>query len=336
VLAKLGQFRLLFIEVEKPFGLVEEVAKWNEFSALAIALRHQWLFRGHRSVHWSLSSTLERMIKQVRKSNPGVSCEQAETYLMDQFAREAHHYGEAFKEGETFELLATMQHHGVPTRLLDFTSSIYIAAFFAIADATPEDRPCIWAVDTTWIESAVRSAFSLEESAIETRLAESPDQSTFMKRLGLSECQESVDRIRSTSDRPRAAAIDQFLRESIGLPMSHRRTRGVLHARPYRLSDRLRLQHGAFLMPLDVEESFESNLAAMLRAEPAPWAIRRIVFSETFDRSEFLAQFYHLNLSERTLFPGIDGFSRSLIRKYEVMATELFREGRQDGETFRL
>ena len=47
-----------------------------------------------------------------------------------------------------------MQHHGAPTRLLDFTYSIYIAAYFALENADPKADPdgscAIWAVNGVW------------------------------------------------------------------------------------------------------------------------------------------------------------------------------------------
>jgi len=57
------------------------------------------------------------------------------------------------KDEEELEWLALMRHYGAPTRLLDWTTSPYVAAFFATAEAKPDESSAIWAIDITAIRS---------------------------------------------------------------------------------------------------------------------------------------------------------------------------------------
>lgn len=46
---------------------------------------------------------------------------------------------------DSWAVLAMMQHHGVPTRLLDWTESIDVALFFAVCENNP--NPCLWVLN---------------------------------------------------------------------------------------------------------------------------------------------------------------------------------------------
>lgn len=55
------------------------------------------------------------------------------------FRRKAHiHLADRQVLGDDLRCLALMQHHGGVTRLLDFTKSPFVAAFFALENATAE------------------------------------------------------------------------------------------------------------------------------------------------------------------------------------------------------
>src|ERR1051325_10040142 len=103
-----------------------------------------WRFRGHTVSSWRLSSRLEREAKQV-------GCEidklaNRERWILREFRRRAHHYLTNLPdENQLIEWLALIQHHGGPTRLLDFSYSFYVAAFFAMEFATGD--AAIWAID---------------------------------------------------------------------------------------------------------------------------------------------------------------------------------------------
>lgn len=94
-----------------------------------------WLFRGLRCPEWNLQTSLERASK--RCNVPQATYERA---ICREFMRHAHTYlARVPAESNTLEWLALMQHYGAPTRLLDFTESLWIALFFAFEEA---DRDC--------------------------------------------------------------------------------------------------------------------------------------------------------------------------------------------------
>src|SRR5579859_1873652 len=100
-----------------------------------------WAFRGVGKAEWTLQSSLERL-----EIPPIV---EAERYLLTTFQRRVHHYisDPPAKEND-LEWLALLQHHGAPTRLLDWTKSPYVALFFALDERCEEGEKCaLWAID---------------------------------------------------------------------------------------------------------------------------------------------------------------------------------------------
>ena len=91
---------------------------------------------------WRVGSPGRRLRTFIeRKIKPELWEEQEERTLRI-FKRKAHHFLDRTPaEEEEFEWLALMQHHGAPTRLLDFTWSPYVAAFFALEYTWDMDKP---------------------------------------------------------------------------------------------------------------------------------------------------------------------------------------------------
>ncbi len=106
-------------------------AKWETFSRWIEA--HDginWVFRGVSDVNHELRPKIGRPSTRAKGSG---YLPQHEKWLLDEFRRMAiaHLFGAA-EPKSGWDLLALAQHHGLPTRLLDWTFSPLVAAFFAV------------------------------------------------------------------------------------------------------------------------------------------------------------------------------------------------------------
>jgi len=129
---------------------VVRIGSWDDYLEIISESPYQnWAFRGQRDASVPLFSTLSRYFMSFRV-DPRAWPEQEERILRI-FKRKAIHFLEDVPDREDdFEWLALMQDHGAPTRLLDFTWSPYVAAFFALHNTTEEG--VIWACNPVEIE----------------------------------------------------------------------------------------------------------------------------------------------------------------------------------------
>jgi len=107
------------------------------------AIGQKWLFRGQADACWELAPSVHRGYSQ-----------QQERYLTNEFrVRARSRHVSCPQDNDYPGWLALMQHYGLPTRLLDWTYSPLIAAFFAVhPDYVPhadnhERDACVWALD---------------------------------------------------------------------------------------------------------------------------------------------------------------------------------------------
>lgn len=144
------------------------IGSWGEFVDLIESPRLLgWAFRGQRKSSWPVQSTLSRYL--ARHVEPSRWAEQ-EARAIRVFRRKAHYFLDdptALDDG--FRCLALMQHHGAPTRLIDFSKSPYVAAYFALADATGE--AAVYALNTpaVWTDSTPREHPTLSREAVDPR-----------------------------------------------------------------------------------------------------------------------------------------------------------------------
>jgi hypothetical protein len=187
---------------------------------------YSFLFRGQSDYRWPLQTKLERDISERIKEIPGLH--RYETLVLDQFKRRAHLYLTAADlppPESPAEWLAFIQHYGGPTRLLDFTRSIFIATYFAIGHNNKADAAVVYVVN------------------------QCPLVQKFQERR---ECYETTYPGCSTS-------LLAMLNDSI---TNDRHVEGAIVFDPVRQNRRLLQQQGVFIVPLSLAHSFQDNLSA--------------------------------------------------------------------------
>lgn len=104
------------------------------------------LFRGQRNVNWSLTPKFGRAEVRhavfFREKN-------AEEFLLQEFKRlGAPHLSQRALNND-WDLLSLAQHHGLPTRLLDWTSNPLVALWFAVNEPPEQNNPAVvWCLDS--------------------------------------------------------------------------------------------------------------------------------------------------------------------------------------------
>lgn len=116
-----------------------------DYATLNVGRRSQLLFRGHSSASFPLASTLDRDVEFADEA----AREQFIQRMILELKSELIHLADTSSQvpdGVALELLA--RHHGLPSPLIDWTRSPWIAAYFAFR-SVPDDveRVAVWRLD---------------------------------------------------------------------------------------------------------------------------------------------------------------------------------------------
>jgi FRG domain len=257
----------------------EEIADWQSFTNAIEQLENsgtgRWIYRG-QSQDWDLATSLERRL--TKWNIPLKEATGIEAQLHREFKRR--YQGTDLDEAKRDRLycFALMQHHGAPTRLLDCTYSPFVAAQNAIKDGadSPDCVHVVWCFNGPWCARAATAVAG--EELVKARADDATrNDATFIPLF-------------------QATPPKTF----------------ILYANALQLNERLSIQRGIFLCPGNIETTFLENLCAMQDFQSKECVVKLLLKFDYARRLHFARKLRMMNISEAALFPGLDGFSRSL------------------------
>jgi hypothetical protein len=261
---------------DEPYEVVD-ISSWESYVA-AVDDLEGWVFRGQEREDWPLETSIQRYAV-------GVPIKRAEGIAVHEFRRRAQQYingADLPLSADILDWLALMQHHGAPTRLLDWTRSPYVGLFFALENATdPDGHSVVWAIDYYWCFEA-----------LERHFGENADEAirTHAKDLAFTVTSDS----------------GQFFRHVIAKsPLA------IIPVDPYRQIERVSIQQGVFLAPGNLDQSFLHNLLANADGGARKYVFKYVISNAlrpyALQRLRVL-----MSISRASLFPGLDGYAQSL------------------------
>ena len=253
------------------------VRSWNELTDRLYAeswqaplgrFRSKYAFRGMQNAAADLSTSLSRL---------GGPYARQEGHLLRNFRKYAHR--DSVPGDSVWNWLSLAQHHGLPTRLLDWSFSPFVALHFATADFERFDLDgVVWCVDYV-------AAHKMLPARLRKLLRD-----------------QQADVFTAEMLQREARTLGEFDR------LAGKKT-SVLFLEPPSLDERIVNQFALF----SLMSSPTAQMDAWIRQHPR--LAHKVVIPAKL-KWEVRDKLDQANINERVLFPGLDGLSRVLKRYY--------------------
>lgn len=240
----------------------------NSWNGTIRRYRSPYLFRGVGRSRFDTRTSLARLGGQYWTLEP---------HLLRNFRKYAHR--EVVPFDDDWNWIALGQHHGLPTRLLDWTYSPYVAMHFATAEMAHYDS------DGAILIIDFHAAADQLPEQLRTILSDSGSH-VFTTEL-----------LRRVA--PDLKAFDEGVRGE----------EFVTFFEPPSLDERITNQYAVFSLPSNARLDFNAWIDA------CPEIARKLVIGANL-KWEIRDKLDQANITERVLFPGLDGLSRWLGRQY--------------------
>jgi len=142
----------------------------EEYVRLALGKRPQgaevgWFFRGQCDYRWQLQAKIDRESFVRYRTTRHWDRRKHEERLLSDFQRGARPHAR-LEPQDPWEWLALAQHHGLATRLLDWTANPLAALYFAVEDRVAEGDSAVWCYYHSgrgWADCRNESPFCLQD-----------------------------------------------------------------------------------------------------------------------------------------------------------------------------
>jgi hypothetical protein len=266
----------------------------------------EWVFRGLTDNRYELKPAIERAA-----NNKTMGWAALEFLVLSEFKSRARmHLSAHLIPEDELTWLAQMQHYAIPTRLLDFTYSPFVALYFAVRDSKKDkDRTHVrlWAIDAKAVKYRFQAVASKARSEERKR-----EGKTTGGRVGIGpdDWSTALDNVTAETHGGRT-----LIAESLSATRTRRtelnRQGAVCATLPPSFNPRLASQQGVFLLNCAEELSFNSSLIRMMGSRSG-WFKTFDVAAEAI--SEIEPKLFQMNIHEQSLFPDIEGLA-GLIRQ---------------------
>ena len=250
---------------------------WDE---KVMRYRNNCVFRGAADVKWDLVPSLNRVCAHDLS---------LESHVFRQFRK--YGYAELADYSGFWSLLPVAQHHGLPTRLLDWTYSPMVAAHFATEDTEYYDRDgVIWQLDLKQFKAQL-------PELLQMKLRES-DSNIFTIGM-LEKLIPDFDWMKTLSDEPYAVFFE-----------------------PSSMIDRIVNQYALFSVMSD-SGVLLSDWIREKKIDSKRIIIPKEVKLEIRDKLDYI------NISERMIYPGLDGVCKWITRRYAALGPRYYQKNRE-------
>jgi len=236
--------------------------------------------------------------------------------MLHEFQNKFHlHSAQAPRSVNTFEWLALMQHHGGATRLLDFTHSIYVAAYFSVLNAAADAT--IWAINRPRLRDSLWKSANLPYK-------QGHDLKDVINQCHIEVFNKSVARTHNSPSDANLTHLVPLESQSLFDRASRQRSlflgAGYLGSvsKPFSYMDNLRASFSGIADALHESKHVElRDLCTRKSFDPCyeNFGVLKIIVPKSL-HSRLREELALMGLTEESLFPGLDGLSRSLVQSH--------------------